>query len=236
MEGPVLSRSRVSKTWPAARSRSAFGAVASSIVVSLALGACRGEPDAAAASSIASADSSIAGSADGSARPQRMTAAESHQRMIAALREVRQRTYQENLWQGEGAADVARNRLARLPADGDPVERWKLLLDAGHQPSGPLRGYKTDVYEGGHRVPMLARWPGRIAANSQCDATICHTHLPATCADLLGVKLPDDAGEDSASILPRWRAGTQVDRNRIAPGKNPASAMPSRKRRPTSCG
>lgn len=79
------------------------------------------------------------------------------------------------------------------------------LLDAGHRPSGPLRGYKTDIYEGGHRVPMLARWPGRIAAKSQCDAVICHTHLLATCAELLGAKLPVDAGEDSASILPLLR-------------------------------
>jgi arylsulfatase A len=77
----------------------------------------------------------------------------------------------------------------------------KPLLDAGHQPSGPLRGYKTDVYEGGHRVPFLARWPGRVPPKSQCDALICHTHLLATCAAILDTKLPADAGEDSASIL-----------------------------------
>ena len=76
------------------------------------------------------------------------------------------------------------------------------LLAAGHQPSGPLRGYKTDIYEGGHRVPFLARWPGVVQAKSQCDETICHTSLLATCSELLGTKLPDDAGEDSASILP----------------------------------
>jgi arylsulfatase A-like enzyme len=82
------------------------------------------------------------------------------------------------------------------------------LLDAGHKPSGPLRGYKTDIYEGGHRVPCLVRWPGRIAAKSECDATICHTHLLATCAELLGAKLPADSGEDSASILPLLRGQT----------------------------
>lgn len=84
----------------------------------------------------------------------------------------------------------------------------KPLLDAGHQPSGPFRGYKTDIYEGGHRVPMLARWPGQIAAKSQSDALICHTHLLATCAELVGAKLPADAGEDSASILRLLRGET----------------------------
>ena len=66
----------------------------------------------------------------------------------------------------------------------------------------PLRASKTSVYEGGHRVPFLARWPGKIEAGSVCDATICLNDLIATCAAILGEKLPDDAGEDSVSILP----------------------------------
>jgi arylsulfatase A-like enzyme len=82
------------------------------------------------------------------------------------------------------------------------------LLDAGHQPSGPLRGYKTDVYEGGHRVMFIVRQPGVIRPGSTCDATICHTTLLATCADLLGAKLPAEASEDGASILPLLRGET----------------------------
>ncbi len=76
------------------------------------------------------------------------------------------------------------------------------LERAGHSVSGPLRGYKTDIWEGGHRVPFIARWPGRIKPGTRCDETICHTNLIATTADLLGARLPDDAGEDSFSILP----------------------------------
>jgi arylsulfatase A-like enzyme len=76
------------------------------------------------------------------------------------------------------------------------------LEKAGHKVSGPLRGYKSDIWEGGHRVPFVARWPGKIAPRSTCDATICHTNLIATCAEILGEKLPADAGEDSTSILP----------------------------------
>jgi arylsulfatase A-like enzyme len=67
---------------------------------------------------------------------------------------------------------------------------------------GPLRGAKRDAWEGGHREPFLARWPGKIPAGTVSDETISHVDLMATVAALLGVKLPDSAGEDSVSILP----------------------------------
>jgi arylsulfatase A-like enzyme len=66
----------------------------------------------------------------------------------------------------------------------------------------PLRGAKTSIYEGGHREPFLARWPGKIKPASVCDDTICLNDLMATCAEIVGAKLPDNAGEDSVSILP----------------------------------
>lgn len=66
----------------------------------------------------------------------------------------------------------------------------------------PLRACKSSIYEGGHRVPFVARWPGQIAPGSVCDDTICLNDLMATCADLVGAELPANAGEDSVSILP----------------------------------
>jgi arylsulfatase A-like enzyme len=66
----------------------------------------------------------------------------------------------------------------------------------------PLRASKSSIYEGGHRVPFLARWPGKIRAGSVCDATVCLNDLMATCAEILGVPLPGNAGEDSVSLLP----------------------------------
>ena len=66
----------------------------------------------------------------------------------------------------------------------------------------PLRGSKGSIYEGGHRIPFVARWPGRIRAGSVCEDTVCLNDLMATCADLVGAKLPPDAGEDSVSLLP----------------------------------
>ena len=53
-----------------------------------------------------------------------------------------------------------------------------------------------------HREPFLARWPGRIKAGTVCDDTICLNDLMATCAEIAGAKIPDNAGEDSVSILP----------------------------------
>jgi arylsulfatase A len=66
----------------------------------------------------------------------------------------------------------------------------------------PLRNQKTSIYEGGHRVPFIVRWPDKIKAGFISGQIICHNDLIATCADLIGAKLPDDAGEDSVSILP----------------------------------
>lgn len=66
----------------------------------------------------------------------------------------------------------------------------------------PLRDSKASIYEGGHRVPFIARWPGKIKAGSVSSDTICLNDLLATSADIVGAKLPDSAGEDSVSILP----------------------------------
>ncbi len=76
------------------------------------------------------------------------------------------------------------------------------LARRGHRPSGPFRGAKADLFEGGHRVPFVARWRGRVRPGTTCDDTVCLTDLIATCAAIVGATLPDDAGEDSVSILP----------------------------------
>lgn len=71
-----------------------------------------------------------------------------------------------------------------------------------HYSMGDLRGLKRDTWEGGHRVPYLARWPGRIAPGSASGEIICQTDLLATVAAVVGAGLPADAGEDSYNILP----------------------------------
>ncbi len=82
------------------------------------------------------------------------------------------------------------------PGVYDRIQRY------GHDSMGGLRGAKRDLWEGGHRVPFIACWQGRIKPGTVSDEVICHVDLMATVAAILGVKLPDNAGEDSDNILP----------------------------------
>ncbi len=83
------------------------------------------------------------------------------------------------------------------------------LEAAGHYPSGPLRGYKASIWEGGHRVPFIMRWPGVAPAGGVCGQTVGSVDLLATVAQALGVALPVDAGEDSVSLMPLFKRGDQ---------------------------
>lgn len=102
------------------------------------------------------------------------------------------------------AGGIADNTLIFVTSDNgcSPTANFKALAAKGHFPSYHFRGYKADIFDGGHRVPFIARWPGKVAAGSHSDQTICLTDFMATLADIVDVKLPDDAGEDSVSILP----------------------------------
>lgn len=71
-----------------------------------------------------------------------------------------------------------------------------------HQANYIWRGTKADIWEAGHHVPYLVRWPGVVRPGTQCDETICLTDLMATCADITDFQLPSEAAEDSFSILP----------------------------------
>ncbi|MCF7838767.1 MAG: arylsulfatase [Candidatus Marinimicrobia bacterium] len=105
------------------------------------------------------------------------------------------------------AHGVADNTLVLFASDNGcaPYIGVKEMEAQGHFPSGPYRGYKSDAWDGGHRIPCLARWPGVIAPGTTCGALVCLSDLMATCADLLGETLPDNAAEDSLSMLPLFR-------------------------------
>ena len=83
-----------------------------------------------------------------------------------------------------------------------PKADLKELEQFDHNPNYIFRGHKADIFEGGHRIPFIARWPNRIQSGSMCEDTICLTDLMATVAEITGYTLPDNAGEDSVSILP----------------------------------
>ena len=89
------------------------------------------------------------------------------------------------------------------------------LEKIGHFPSAGFRGYKFDLWEGGHRVPFLVRWPGHVASASVSNRTACLTDLLATCAELVGNSLPDNAGEDSVSMLSAMLGRDQATRQPI---------------------
>jgi arylsulfatase A-like enzyme len=101
-------------------------------------------------------------------------------------------------------AGIAQNTIFIVTSDNGCSPRANLeeLASFGHNPSYIFRGHKADIFEGGHRVPFLIRWPGRVAAGSRCGETICLTDLMRTCAEVIGVSLPENAAEDSVSILP----------------------------------
>ena len=74
-----------------------------------------------------------------------------------------------------------------------------------HKANGDLRGQKADIWDGGHREPLVVRWPAQVEAGRISKQLVCLGDLMATCAAIIGVELPDDAGPDSIDILPLLR-------------------------------
>jgi len=95
---------------------------------------------------------------------------------------------------------LADNTLVILTSDNGSTN--KVMTEYDHRPNGPWRGRKSDIWDGGHREPFVARWPGKIAPGSTSSETIWLGDLMATCAAIIGAKLPDDAAEDSFNIVP----------------------------------
>jgi arylsulfatase A-like enzyme len=111
---------------------------------------------------------------------------------------------------------LTENTLVIVTSDNGPHVRgagFDYQREYGHSSTGIFRGQKSDAWDGGHRVPFFARWPGVIAPGSTCAQPICLTDLLATCAAITGQTLPADAGEDSFNLLP-W-----FDQNQDAPGR-----------------
>lgn len=103
-------------------------------------------------------------------------------------------------------AGLRENTLVIFTSDNGaaPYVNIEGLEAMGHYPSAQFRGYKSDVWDGGHRLPFIVRWPGKIKPGSQSDQIVGLFDLMASCADILQVKLPDNAGEDSVSLLPAF--------------------------------
>jgi arylsulfatase A len=99
-------------------------------------------------------------------------------------------------------AGLAKDTLLIFASDNGPVWYDADVIRLGHAAAGGLRGMKSDLWEGGHRMHFIVRWPGRIQAGTVSDQTICFTDLMATFANICGVKIPGGAGTNSYSLLP----------------------------------
>ena len=92
--------------------------------------------------------------------------------------------------------------LVIFTSDNGPVWYDQDVERLGHDSAGGLRGMKSDAWEGGHRMPFIARWPSQVEAGASTDQLVCFTDLMATFADIVKVQLPPNAGPDSFSFLP----------------------------------
>lgn len=99
-------------------------------------------------------------------------------------------------------SQLSKDTLVIFTSDNGPTwyesddEKWK------HDSSGGFRGMKADAWEGGHRMPFVCRWPGKVKAGTSSDQLICFTDILATLADIVGTSLAADAGPDSFSFYP----------------------------------
>lgn len=114
-----------------------------------------------------------------------------------------------------GERGLAKNTLVIFTSDNgahwlpDEIER------TGHRANGPWRGQKSDAWEGGHRVPFIARWPGKIKPGTESPALICLTDLMATFAEITRAKLPENASEDGESFLRALRGRSRTARESL---------------------
>lgn len=99
-------------------------------------------------------------------------------------------------------AGLDQNTLIVFTSDNGPENSWKQrIADFQHHSSGPYRGGKRDIYEGGHRIPFFVRWPAGIKAPGRTwPQLVGQTDLLATVAEIVGAPLPENAGEDSQSF------------------------------------
>ncbi|MDB4778174.1 arylsulfatase [bacterium] len=95
--------------------------------------------------------------------------------------------------------DVADNTIVIFTSDNGPevLSVFRMRTDYQHDGARPWRGVKRDTWEGGHRVPMIVRWPGKVPADAVTNQLFCQTDLMSTLATLIGVELTNDCAEDS---------------------------------------
>jgi arylsulfatase A-like enzyme len=113
-------------------------------------------------------------------------------------------------------AGLAKNTIVIFTSDNGPYWRSDYISKYNHQSAGPWRGMKGDAFEGGHRIPFIVKWPGKVKAATVSDATTTLANLMATAVDIVGDKSDRYRVEDSYSILPVLTGKTNAVENQPA--------------------
>jgi arylsulfatase A len=110
----------------------------------------------------------------------------------------------------------AENTIVIFSSDNGPeAYAFERTREYGHDSAGSLRGLKRDLYEGGHRVPFVVRWPKKVSPGSVHDGLVSQVDLMATFAALVGVDLLPGQAEDSHNQLAAWTEGQPSARTEI---------------------
>ena len=115
----------------------------------------------------------------------------------------------------------AENTLVIFSADNGP-ERYAYdrIKNSDHRSMGPLRGLKRDIWEGGHRVPFVVRWPGNVPAGKVSDGLISQIDLYATVAAIVGAEIPAGSAEDSYNQLALFKGSGRSERDTLVHNTN----------------
>ncbi len=117
---------------------------------------------------------------------------------------------------------VRESTLVIFASDNGPeTYAYERIRTFEHRSAGPLRGLKRDLWEGGHRVPLIIRWPGRVPAGTVCDGLISQIDLFATLAAIVGQSLPPGAAGDSHDQTPLLFGQGESARNSLVHNTNP---------------
>ncbi|HBJ86031.1 MAG TPA: arylsulfatase [Verrucomicrobiales bacterium] len=116
----------------------------------------------------------------------------------------------------------ADNTLVIFTADNGPEHyAYERVKNFGHRSMGPLRGLKRDIWEGGHRVPFIVRWPGVVPAGKVNDGLISQIDLFATIASIVGSNIPAGSAEDSFNQLALIKGAGPSARATVVHNTNP---------------
>lgn len=126
--------------------------------------------------------------------------------------------YMGALHQKIKSAGLEANTLIIFTTDNgcSPAAGLEEMAAKGHFPGAGFRGHKADIFEGGHRVPFIVKWPEIVNPGGKSEALICTTDLMATLADIVDYKLQDNEGEDSFSMLPIFEGKEKADEKRLS--------------------